>query len=189
MTIDTQARDRVGRFAESTNHAPEVTLAPPATDSVLGSLVSYNGIPSHRIIEVGAGSLTLRAPDGSRVMATADEVEHLPEDAAAREVNIAAEANVARLLISVRGLSRYRKDDLDAPTGRGEREALDALATLYVSGQLPMERYVYAMRASERAPLAAQHAALSILARPHLTTEHYDALTERVRRAGGVLPD
>lgn len=189
MTIDIQARDRAGRFAESTHRPPEVSLDATEAHGALGALVSYNGIPSHRIIGTADGALTLRAPDGSRVMAAPDEVKPLPEDADARQVNIAAEVDVANLLVSVRGLSRYRKDELSTPTGSAEREALDAVAMLYASGRLPMERYVYAMRASERAPLAAQHAALSILARPHLTSEHYDVLTARARRAGAVLPD
>ena len=121
-------------------------------------------------------------------MAKVDDVTPDVEDPHEQQVNLRAEADIARLLGSVRKLSRQRRETLDAPTGVPQREALDALAGLYADGRLGAERYLYVMNAVKGAPVGASHAALAIMVRDNLTPRHYDALTAAARAVSASLP-
>lgn len=181
----TQPRDVVGRFSGALRTPPEMTLGAPLLP---GDRVAYGSVHGCRVIEVAGDVLTLRPPRGGRLMAKLSEVTSLPETPEQRQRNLSLEADVARLLASVKKLSRQRREDMGRPTN-GAREALDALAMLHAEGRLDLERYVYAMRSTEDAPLAANHAALALAMRHALDVRHYTALTDAARRAGAVLPD
>ena len=186
MPGTTQLRDGVGRFAGTLHSAPEVTLVSPSPRP--GDRVTLRGMSGHRVISVDGTTFTLRPPHGGRVIAVASEVAAQPETVEEQHANLATEADIARLLVSVRKLSRQRRADLDASTGPQQRAALDALAGLYADGRLGVDQYAYVMRSTQEAPLGANHAALAITARAHLSAEHYGTLTAAARRAGAVLP-
>lgn len=181
-----QRRDGAGRYASMPTRPPEVAL--PGSPLSPGMRVTYGGIPGHRIVEVTGNVLTLRPPHGGRVIATASEVTEVPETLEERESNLAGEASVARLLASVKALSRQRREELDRAADPHCQEVLALLHRTFYDGQVDVERYVYAMRSTDGAPLGAFHAALGIVMRSQLTPRQYQALTGPARRVGAVLP-
>jgi hypothetical protein len=184
--MSVQARDVAGRFDRMPRSAPEVTIGGPLPP---GTQVALQGVPGYRVVETTGDTLTLRPPAGGFQMATTADVTVMVESPTEREANLRAEADVARLLVSVKKLSRHKREQMDQPTSPPAREALDALAMLYAEGRMGAARYLYAMTATRDAPVGANHAALALLMREHLPTVHYDALTASAKRAGAVLPE
>lgn len=188
MSGGAQPRDTSGRFDRSRRSLPEVTLGAADGSPAVGDRVRFGSVPGHRVIEVSGDLLTLRPPQGGFVLAKPENVTVQIETPEERETNLGAETAIARMLTSVKALSRQRREDLDRDTGDAERHALDALALLYASGRMQAEQYVQVMTATRNAPLRANHAALAIIVRDRLSAEHYETLTAGVRRAGGILP-
>ena len=182
-----QRRDGAGRYASMPARPPEVTL--PGAPLSPGTRVAYAGDPGHRVIEVAGNVLTLRPPHGGRVIATASEVTEVPETPEEREANLAGEVGIARLLASVKGLSRQRREELDRAADPQCQEVLAHLHRTFYDGQVDVERYAYAMRSTDGAPLGAHHAAIGIAMRSQLSRAQYEALTGTARRAGAVVPD
>lgn len=181
-----QRRDGAGRYAAMPARAPEVALGGAI---VPGASVKFGGVFGHRVIEVDGDTLTLRPPRGGRAIAMVSDVTVHPETPEEQESNLREEANIARLLGSVKALSRQRREELDRDAGPDRQDALGDLSRKFYDGTVSLERYVYAMRSTEGAPLAANHAALAIVMRRHLSAEQYEALTAPARRAGATLPD
>lgn len=180
---DEHPRGAHGQFASRERGTAEVTLGFCA-----GDRVSYRGGPPYRVARISGPLHFLKNVAGGTLIASADELEPIPERAQDRDAVRRAEASLNMLSAAMRSSTLQQKQDLNNPRHPDDRlEAAFRVASAAIGdGKVDRHLWMMADTLSNGMPLAARSAIIGVVVRGVVPEMDYREMTRRWHEVMGL---